>query len=114
MNRFTLGTFVLLVVLFAAAPVRLRAQQQATGAVFGTIIPLGGTPSDIVLDEARGNLYLVNNNANRVDIWNIAGNSLTASIPVGLTPLAADMSPDGSILYVTNQLSASVSVIGLQ
>ena len=27
---------------------------QSTGATFGDVIRLGGTPSDIVLDEARG------------------------------------------------------------
>ncbi len=113
MNRFPLGTSVLLAVLCASGPECLRAQQQAAGATFGSIIPLGGTPSDIVLDEARGYLYLVNNNANRVDIWSIAGNALLSSIPVGLTPLAAAMSLDGSFLYVTNQLSASISVIDL-
>ena len=113
MNRFSLGSLVLSVVLCVGGPGPLPAQQQASGAVFGSIIPLGGTPSDIVLDELRGKLYLVNNNANRVDIWSISGNALAGSVPVGLTPLAAAMSPDSAFLYVTNQVSASVSVIDL-
>jgi hypothetical protein len=33
------------------------------------VVRLGYTPSDIVLDESRERLYLVNTNANRVDIY---------------------------------------------
>ena len=44
------------------------AYAQTTGATFGSVINLGGTPSDVVLDEARGRIYSVNSSANRVDI----------------------------------------------
>ena len=87
--------------------------QQPSGATFGSIIGLGGTPSDIVLDELRGRLYLVNNSANRVDIWGINENAIVGSISVGLTPLAGAISMDGAFLYVTNQASSSLSVIDL-
>ena len=94
-------------------PETARAQQQATGATFGQVIGLGGTPSDIVLDELRGRLYLVNNHSNRVDIYGIPEKALVGSIAVGLTPLAGAMSMDGAFLYVTNQQSSSISVIDL-
>ena len=48
------------------APARFAMGQQTTAATFGTVIPLpGGTPSDIVLDEQRQQLYVVNNKTNK-------------------------------------------------
>jgi len=85
---------------------------QSTGATFGSVVNLGGTPSDIVLDESRSLLYLVSKSKNRVDIYSYDGNSI-ASIPVGNTPLAAAMAMDGSRLYVTNNADSTLSVINL-
>ena len=53
------------------------------------MIPLGGTPSDIVLDESRGKLYLVNSNANRVDVYDYMNRQKLGPITVGQRPLAA-------------------------
>src|SRR5215472_7756596 len=101
-----------LALILAAARLPL-AQAQSTGATFGDIIPLGGTPSDIVLDELRGYLYLVQNASNRVDIYDYNQQQVVGSIPVGVTPLAAAMSMDNAWLYVTNNGSSSLSVIDL-
>ncbi len=105
-----LGTLLLI----ASAPLGA----QTTGATFGEVIRLGGTPSDIVLDEARGRLYLVNQNANRVEVWDYGTNSRVMNITVGRGPLSAAMSPDGHYLYVTNAGSqiapdSTLSVIDL-
>ncbi|MDW8131685.1 MAG: beta-propeller fold lactonase family protein, partial [Bryobacterales bacterium] len=86
---------------------------QTTGATFGEVISLGGTPSDIVLDEARQRLYLVNMNAGRVDIYSYKDKALIGSIRVGASPMAAAMSPDKAFLYVSNNEAASLSVIDL-
>jgi len=86
---------------------------QSTGATFGEVVRLSGTPSDIVLDEGRGRLYLVNQNANRVDIYSYLDKQLVGSIPVGATPVAAAVSMDGRRLYVSNNASSSLSVIDL-
>jgi DNA-binding beta-propeller fold protein YncE len=56
---------------------------ETTSATFGKVISLGGTPSDIVLDESRGRLYLVNANANRIDIYDYANQQNAGSISVG-------------------------------
>ncbi len=94
--------------LFAAA-----AFGQTTGASFGTVISLGGTPSDAIWDETRGRIYLVNSAANRVDILDTATNKVIKNIRVGTFPLAGAISMDGAFLYVTNTSSASLSVIDL-
>ncbi len=86
---------------------------QTTSATFGSVVSLGGTPSDIVLDESRGKLYLVNSNANRVDVYDYMNNQKLGPIAVGQRPLAAAMSMDNSFLYVTNNTSSTVSVIDL-
>lgn len=81
--------------------------------VFGSITALGETPSDIVLDELRGLLYLVRSNANRVEVYDYVNKQLKNPIPVGTFPVSAAMSPDGAVLYVTNATSTSVSVVRL-
>jgi DNA-binding beta-propeller fold protein YncE len=77
------------------------------------VIALGATPSDVVLDESRQQMYLVNSAKNRVDILNITTNAVVQSIPVGNGPVAAAMSMDNAYLYVTNATSSTLSVIGL-
>src|ERR1700738_3974580 len=88
----------------------LHAQASAT---FGDVIQLGGTPSDIVLDESRQRLYLINAPASRVDVYDYAGQTLLNSITVGQLPLSGAMSMDNTFLYVGNHDSSSLSVISL-
>src|SRR5689334_4453607 len=95
--------------LLAAACVS-AVKAQSTGATFGDVVPLGGTPSDLVLDELRGRLYLVNNNKNSVDVYDYNQKQIINNIKVGVTPLAAAMSMDNAWLYVTNSGSSSLSV----
>jgi hypothetical protein len=88
--------------------------QQTQGATFGNVIQLsGGTPSDVVLDELRGRLYLVNSNTNLVLIFDYAANKIVGSIPVGKTPLAGAISMDANWLYITCSGSSSLNVIDL-
>jgi YVTN family beta-propeller protein len=89
------------------------AQTTQQASTFGQIINLGYTPSDLVLDQTRGLLYVVNSNSNRVDIVGIASQKTVQSILVGKTPLAAAMSKDNSTLYVTNSAASTVSIIDL-
>lgn len=86
---------------------------QSVGATFGEVIQLGGTPSDIVLDETRGRIYLVNTSANRVDIFDYHEKRVVGSYPVGLQPFAAAISMDAGYLYVTNNGGSTLSVIDL-
>jgi YVTN family beta-propeller protein len=92
---------------------QLDAQTTLQAPTFGTVINLGYTPSDVVLDESRSQLYLVNSNGSKVDVVNTASNKLVRSILVGTMPLAAAMSPDNSTLYVTNSGVSTVSIIDL-
>ena len=100
---------LLAVALFVSFP----AAGQAQTGIFGTVTSLGETPSDVVLDELRGLLYLVRSNANRVEVYDYVNKKLGNPITVGSFPVSAAMSRDGATLYVTNATSTSVSIIRL-
>ena len=98
-HRCELG--VLAMGLWLSAGQALHAQQ-AVSATFGDVIQVqGGTPSDIVLDELRHQLYLVSNTTSQVLVFDYTSNQVVAKIAVGRTPLAGAMSMDGNLLYVT-------------
>ncbi len=98
------------VLLCAVTAPGIRAQSAAT---FGDVIALGSIPSDIVLDEGRQRLYLVNTAANTVDVYDYAAKSLLGSVGVGLRPLGAALSPRHDYLYVANHDSSSLTVVAL-
>jgi len=93
----------------AGAPVTL-----IPGATFGEVVSLGGPPSDLVLDEARGRVYAVNSGAGRVNIYDYKNKVVTGSILAGIYPSAAALSMDSRYLYVTNTGSTTLSVIDLE
>ncbi len=100
-----------LVVALVAGGVVCEAQTAI--ATFGTRIPASGSLLDLVLDEARGRLYLVNYANNRVDVYSIPQQQFLPSYTVGSQPVSAAMSPDAQFLYVTNFASSTLSVIDL-
>ncbi len=88
-------------------------------ATFGTVSPDLGV-ADLILDEPRGKLYLINSNLNRVDVWCLGppacpapGRKFLAPILTGTDPLAGAISPDGKFLYVTSYTQVSLNVIDL-
>ncbi len=101
--------FVYTLLLVVAA---VRAQQ-TTGATFGDVIKLpGGTPSDVVLDETRQRLYLVNNSTSTVYVYDYAAKNLVGAIGVGKSPVAAALSMDGAFLYVTSGATPTQTASG--
>lgn len=96
------GRLGVVAVVLCLAAGRAAHAQQAVGATFGNVIQLqGGTPSDIVLDELRHQLYLISNTTSQVLVLDYTSNQIVARIPTGKTPLAGTMSMDGTFLYVT-------------
>jgi len=74
----------------------------APAATIGTVVPLTGGASDLVLDSSRNLLYLVRSTPyNRIDVFSTAQRRILSSIPTDTNPLAAALSPDGNFLYVT-------------
>jgi hypothetical protein len=50
----------------------LAGASPAQAATFGKVTSIGGQPSDIALDEARGVLYVANFSANRIEVQSLA------------------------------------------
>jgi uncharacterized protein (TIGR03437 family) len=86
----------------------------ASAATFGTAVGVVGGATDIVLDEARGRLYVVNNTQRRVDVYSTAQPRLLSSIPVGLQPLSAALSRNGRSLYVTAYGASALEVVDVE
>ena len=81
-------------------------------ATLGTVNSITGGASDLVLDDARGLLYLVRPAPyNRVDIFSIAQRRVLSSVLTDALPLAAALSRNGDILYVTCHDASSLNVI---
>src|SRR5258706_4375019 len=55
--------------------------------------------------------YITNQRSNTVTVIDTATNTISATIPVGVTPFGVAVSPNGSKVYVTNAFSNTVSVI---
>jgi uncharacterized protein (TIGR03437 family) len=72
------------------------------GATFGTPVSIGGQASDLALDEARGQLYIANFTANRIDVMSLADNTVRTSMNVAPQPGSLALSPDGRYLVVTH------------
>ncbi len=85
----------------------------ALGATFGTVVASGAAYSDIVLDQARSQIYLVNSPANQIAIYSLKQRVFLTSISTHTQPVSAAMSLDGHFLYVTSYTSALLDVIDL-
>jgi YVTN family beta-propeller protein len=82
-------------------------------ATFGTVVSNGSAFADIVLDEPRARLYLVNTALSRVDVYNTRTRQFMSPVPVGAQPLSAAISRDGRLLYVAAYDASALNIINL-
>jgi uncharacterized protein (TIGR03437 family) len=78
-------------------------------ATFGTVVPIGGHASDIALDESRGQLYIANFTANRIEVMSTADYSIRTSMNVAPQPAALALSPDSKYLMIAHYGSITPS-----
>jgi uncharacterized protein (TIGR03437 family) len=74
----------------------------ATSGRLGTVVSIPGTPSDIVLDESRGVLYIANFGSGTIDVMTLADNTIHSSINVAAFPVGIAMSPSGAYLVAVH------------
>jgi len=86
---------------------------QLGAATFGTVVPVVGGLLDIVLDEPRNRLYLVNPAYNRVEVYAIAQRRFLSPVVVDRLPISAAVSRNGKYLHVTCFDGASLNSIDL-
>jgi len=91
----------------------LLACSASFAATFGTVVPVIGGATDIVVDEARTRLYLVNTSLNRIDVYSTQQRRLLTPIPTDGLPIAAAISRSGNFLYVTSHTASAIDVIDL-
>ena len=82
-------------------------------ATFGTIVPVLGGASDLVLDEARGRVYLVNTVENRIEIYSLKQRQLLTPVQTDTGPISAAMSRSGKFLYVTSLNASALDILDL-
>jgi uncharacterized protein (TIGR03437 family) len=85
------------------------------GATFGTVVPHTQPIADLVLDEARKRIYLVDTYSSQVDVYSTASNPPTpvTTIDTSATPLAIAMSRSGKFLYVACYTASTLDIIDL-
>src|SRR5262249_13863622 len=91
----------------------LFAARTLPAATFGTVIPVTGEAGDLVLDEARARLYILNTTEERVDIYSTAQRKIVSSFSTGPTPLSAALSSTGQYLYVTSYGGSALEIYDL-
>jgi uncharacterized protein (TIGR03437 family) len=72
-----------------------------------------GETSDLVFDQSRNRVYVINSSQNRVEVYNPVQRTLLAPIPVDQLPVAAAQSRNGRYLYVTSYTTGVLDVIDL-
>ncbi len=82
-------------------------------ATFGTVTQVIGGLTDLVLDEPRARLYLVDTTQNRIDVYSTAQRRFLNPIPVAAQPLSAALARTGKYLYVTSYQGASLEIVDL-
>ena len=81
----------------------------ATFQVIGAPIAVGSRPLDLVVTPTT--VYVINSNSNTVSCISTTSYTVTNTFTVGNNPQRIAISPDNSILWVTNTNSNTISVI---
>lgn len=115
--RVFLLTGLTAALLWAALPA--AAQDATFGAVVGPITQGGvnyliGGASDLILDEGRGRLYLINTGQRRVEVYSLPQRRFLTTVQTDATPMSGAMSRDGATLYVTCFDGSSLNLIDLE
>ena len=77
---------------------------QLPGATFGTVVVIGGSASDLALDNQRSQLYIANFTGRRIDVMSTTDNTLRTPIPMTTQGESGSiaLSPDSRYLLVAN------------
>src|SRR5947209_1518709 len=102
--------------LFGSTFVRLAALgalaiSVVSAASFGLAVPIGGTASDIALDEGRGVLYIANYTSGRIDVMSLTDYTIGRSLTVAAYPGGLALSPSGKYLVITHYASSGGSTL---
>src|SRR5689334_23671193 len=97
------------------APLLFLSALPGFAATFGTVVPHAQPLADLVIDEARRRLYVVNTASNQVEVYSTSTSPprLTNTIRTDATPLTAAISRTGRWLYVACYGASALDVVDL-
>src|SRR5689334_21933810 len=103
------------------APLLFLSALPCFAATFGTVVPHAQPLADLVIDEARRRLYVINTASNQVEVYatNVSPPRQTNVIKTGATPLALALSPvrtnpaTSRYLYVVCYDASSLDIFDL-
>ena len=75
------------------------------------VVPVSGTPWQMVYDQNRQQLYISNATANHVEVYSLTSHRLLTPLPSGMTPHGLALAPDGSILVIANSGDGTVTIL---
>ena len=103
MNSIRISGSLLLTLAIFSGPATAGA------AVFGSVVAIGGTASDIALDEPRGVLYIADFGASVIDVMSTTDNTVHSSINVLPFPGAIALSFDDQYLLVAHYCNVATT-----
>lgn len=84
---------------------------QAFSYVDEQVVPVSGTPWQLVYDQGRQQLYISNATANQVEVYSLTSHRLLSPLPSGKTPHGLALTPDGALLVVANSGDGTVTIV---
>jgi hypothetical protein len=90
-------------------------QPDQRGIIFPRPVSLNNNQGlqELILDEARGRLYITNSGFNRLEIFDTNQQRFLEPLEIGQLPRSMAMSLDGSTLYIGNTGGESIAVVDL-
>lgn len=79
----------------------------------GRVLPLPGELADFAYHAASGRLYASNRTRNRIEVVDVASNTLLDPVPVGSMPRGIDLNPAGTKLVVCTNGSDYLDIVDL-
>jgi DNA-binding beta-propeller fold protein YncE len=95
----------------ASVSIGSLTMQNAFNYVGEQIVPITGTPWQLVHDPGRQQLYISNATENRVEVYSLTSQKLLNPIPVGKAPHGLALTSDGSLLAVANSGDGTVTLV---
>ena len=77
-------------------------------------VPVTGTYTAAMVDDACRYVYFLNKDLNRVEVWSLQTLAFEEPIQVGSMPVDLDITPDGSTMYVANGGGHNLSQVDLR
>lgn len=74
-------------------------------------VPVGHSPTQVVVDPSAHNIYVVNSTSNSVSVIDSKALTVKKTIAVGSSPIAIAANPPAGMVYVANSGSGTISAI---